>query len=32
MRGAMRQREMLTEYARRKAAGEFQDGPEVRGT
>lgn len=28
--GVMRQREMLTEYARRKAAGEFPDGPEVR--
>jgi len=29
--GVMRQREMLIEYARRKAAGEFADGPEVHG-
>lgn len=29
-RGHMRQCEMLREYARRKAAGEFPDGPEVR--
>lgn len=31
LRGVMRQREMLAGYARRKAAGEFPDGPEVHG-
>ncbi len=31
VRGVVRQQEMLREYARRKVAGEFPDGPEVRG-
>ena len=31
VRGVLRQQSMLREYARRKAAGEFPDGPEVRG-
>jgi hypothetical protein len=30
VRGVARQQDMLAEYARRKAAGEFPDGPEVR--
>jgi hypothetical protein len=30
VRGVARQRQMLTEYARRKANGEFPDGPVVR--
>ena len=31
VRGVLRQRARLREYGRRKAAGEFPDGPEVRG-
>lgn len=30
LNGVVRQRDMLAEYARRKANGEFPDGPEVR--